>query len=138
MHFDRALHPELLVFYRESFNLSCGYSQKIIVDVSGCKILHKHFIEKSRMMHILECTISKTHIEQLIRLVNRKTLTAYAAIPDEQKTETGYRDGWSLHYKVLFRDPPSFSGILNLFYQENPLEQALDFLRQVYSDISSF
>lgn len=126
--FDFEKYPIKIEYY-DWYIVQPKYKRKIIINPLDCEIIIKRHITGTDMVNMQYFEPFKENMIKLLEILSRDNLQKYSEMRDEDKTEIGYRDGWRLHYKVIFKDKQTFSGILSDIFEESPLEQALTFLK---------
>lgn len=129
MDFDFEQYPVKIEYY-DWYIVPPKYKRKIIIHPLNCEIITKKHITGTEMVNIQSFEPLEENMMKVLEILRFDNLQKYSTMPDEDKTEIGYRDGWRLYYKVTFKNKPSFSGVLSDMFEENPLEQALLFLKE--------
>ena len=129
MEFDFEKYPIKIEYY-DWYIVSPKYKRKIIIEPLHCELIVKKYTTETEMMNIQYLELFEENITRVLEILSFDNLQKYSTMPDEDKTEMGYRDGWWLYYKVTKKNQQSFSGTLSDMFEESPLEQALMFLNE--------
>ena len=105
---------------------------KVIIDTEKCELIAKKHITRTNLVNIRVYEICEDNIRKIMNMISVDDVAAYLQIPDQNKTVVGYRDGWYTNYKIEYKNGQMFTGKLKDIYAENPIEQALKFLREQY------
>ena len=138
MNFDAKIHPLKIEFYDWHLLIIPEIKHTVIIDTLECELTTKKHITGTHMVNIQSWSLEEQDIERIIDILNIISVTEYEEMSDSQKTNNGYRDGWRLYYRLIFKDRPSITGELGDFYLESPYEQALDYLSKNYPSIHLF
>lgn len=131
MKIDCFKHP-LKIEYFDWHIIPPEIKHKIIIDTTECLLTARNHITSTHMVNIQEFEIEEDDMETIVEILCLNNLRSYLDMPDDNKTEKGYRDGWRTHFRVIYKDIPSFSGTMGEYFAENPLEQVLHYLREHY------
>jgi hypothetical protein len=138
MNFDAKIHPLKIEFYDWYLVHIPEIKHTVIIDTLECELTTKKHITGTHMVNIQSWSLEEQDIERIIGILNINNVTKYTKMSDSQKTNNGYRDGWRLYYRLIFKDRPSITGMLGDLYIESPYEQVLIFLSKTYPSIHLF
>ena len=128
MEFDFEKYPIKIEYY-DWYIVPPKYKRKITIHPLDCEIITKKHITGTEMVNIQYFELFEENIKRVLEILSFDNLQKYSTMPDEDKTEIGYRE-MSIYYKVTFKNKQSFSGALSDIFEESPLEQALMFLHE--------
>ena len=111
-------------------NKSIKYKSKLIIDRDECEITARSHITGTDLVNTQCFELMEENMQLLFDFVSSEKVNEYEAIPDNEKTSTGSRDGWYTNYKLIFQDGSVIIGKLDTIYLESPFEKVLFFLRE--------
>jgi len=100
------------------------------IDFNKFYIETKSYITRTHRDNVKHYELNAELAAKLQMILDYNAVTDFFAVPENERYETGYRDGWKVEYKLCYNETYIIQGELGLIFKESPLEKVLNLLKK--------